>query len=360
MPTLRFTDEDWRRTLESFSAWWEGALERPLCSIAVTDDVGLRHRRGFFTNYPAGMSADEIVECYVPYLEATRWYGDAFPYVWCNFGPGMLAGFLGCRVHSVTEPSETVWFSPPAPATASSLSLRYDPRNRWWARVLDVTKAFVRRFGDSLVVGHVDLGGNLDVLASFLGTQELLLELTDEPSSVERLVREISALWIRYYDEQAALLRGATRGTSAWTPLLSSGTTYMLQSDFSYMISPAMFDRFVMPDLVAVCERLDHAFYHLDGKGEIPHLDSLLSLERLRGIQWIPGDGQPPPEKWLPLLKRIRDGGKLCQLFVTPRGALTIARELGGKGFYFVVNSGLEELPDEESIRGYLRELQSA
>ena len=66
----------------------------------------------------------------------------------------------------------------------------------------------------------------------------------------------------------------------------------MLQCDFSYMISPAMFERFVMPDLAACCDALDHGFYHLDGKGEIRHLEMLLSLERLRGIQWIPATGR--------------------------------------------------------------------
>ena len=69
----------------------------------------------------------------------------------------------------------------------------------------------------------------------------------------------------------------------------------MLQSDFSYMISPRMFERLILPDLTACCEALEYAFYHLDGKGEIKHLDMLLSIERLRGIQWIPGDGAPPP-----------------------------------------------------------------
>jgi 5-methyltetrahydrofolate--homocysteine methyltransferase len=107
----------------------------------------------------------------------------------------------------------------------------------------------------------------------------------------------------------------------------------MLQSDFSYMISPAMFEQFVLPDLAVCCNRLDYAFYHMDGKGQIGHLDMLLSLDRLRGIQWIPGDGATPPEQWLPLLKRIRDGGKLVQLYVTAAGARTIVRELGGKGF---------------------------
>jgi hypothetical protein len=79
----------------------------------------------------------------------------------------------------------------------------------------------------------------------------------------------------------------------------------MLQSDLSYMISPHMFTRFVKPDLVACCE-------HLDGVGGLRHLDDLLSIERLRGIQWQPGDAQPMADQWLDVLRRIRDGGKRC------------------------------------------------
>ena len=115
----------------------------------------------------------------------------------------------------------------------------------------------------------------------------------------------------------------------------------MLQSDFAAMISPQMFERFVLPDIATCCDQLDHAFYHLDGKGQIPHLDLLLSIENLHGIQWIPGDGQPPPEDWLPLLQRIREGGKLCQLFVSATGAQKIIQNFGGEGFAFYVHDTL-------------------
>jgi 5-methyltetrahydrofolate--homocysteine methyltransferase len=98
-----------------------------------------------------------------------------------------------------------------------------------------------------------------------------------------------------------------------------------------------MFERFVLPDLDTIFSTMDHAFYHLDGKGQIPHLDMLLSLESLKGIQWISGGGQPPTEEWPDLLRRIRDGGKFCQVYVSAEGARTIVRELGGKGFILYV-----------------------
>ena len=106
------------------------------------------------------------------------------------------------------------------------------------------------------------------------------------------------------------------------------------------MISPAMFERFVLPDLEACCNHLDHAFYHLDGKGQIAHLDMLLAIPRLRGVQWIPGSGQPSPARWPEVLSRIRRGGKLCQLFVSPEEAMRIVKEHGGKGFALAIGAG--------------------
>jgi hypothetical protein len=76
----------------------------------------------------------------------------------------------------------------------------------------------------------------------------------------------------------------------------------------------------------------------MDGKGQIAHLDRLLSLPRLRGIQWQPGAGAPMADEWPDLLRRIRDGGKLCQVYVTREGARQIVREIGGRGFLFYID----------------------
>ena len=210
--------------------------------------------------------------------------------------------------------------------------------------VQEPCRGWVERWGDQVCVGHTDLGGGLDVLASLRDTQQLLFDVVDSPDEVDRLAGEITRLWIRYYDELDAIIRTAGRGTTNWAVVLSPGRCCVLQCDFSFMTSPQMFDRFALPDLVACCEAVDHAVYHLDGAGQIRHLDMLLALERLHCIQWIPGDGAPPAEEWLPLLKRIRDGGKLCQLFyISPEGARAIVRELGGRGFAFYVRERMVE-----------------
>ncbi|NOZ29857.1 MAG: hypothetical protein GXP39_17655 [Chloroflexi bacterium] len=350
---VHFTQEDWERVERDWSAWWAGELDRPLVIIEGVESPGdapLPEVHHFTSNYPLDMPADQVLDLYQTHLEARRFYGDAWPKWWPNFGPGILAGFLGSRVHSTTE---TVWFERTDPLPLDEIRIRYDPDNVWWRRVRELTRLAVERWGDQVSVAHTDLGGNLDVLASLRTTQQLLVDLIDAPEEVERLVGEITQLWLRYYDELYEIIRRAGRGTTPWATIWSPGRCYMLQSDFSYMISPQMFERFVLPDLTACCDALDHGFYHLDGKGQIPHLDMLLSIERLRGIQWIPGDGAPPPEEWLPLLKRIRDGDKLCQLYVTPEGARTIVRELGGRGFALHISA----LMSQEEAEAFLRTL---
>jgi len=358
MADLHFTLYDWERVERDTVAWWEGELERPLVYLTTTDRTETLTTYNFIANYPMDLPAEEVVDLYAPAIEATHYYGDAFPQWWMNFGPGMMAGFLGSTVNSVSDPSETVWFTPAEEKPAEALTLDFDPNNAWWQRVQAVTRAAVARWDGMVAVGHTDLGGNMDIIASFRDTQQLLFDVIDQPEQVDRLVARTTELWIQYYDAQETVIHPPCRGTTCWTPIWSPGKTYMLQCDFSYMISPAMFERFVMPDLVGCCDYLDHGFYHLDGKGEIAHLDHLLSIERLRGIQWIPGDGRPAPHEWLPLLKRIRDGGKLCQVFVTPEGARTIVKNLGGRGFLFVIHQAANESLDPSQAQAFLKTLE--
>ena len=331
---LHFDEHDWERIRRDWTAWWHHDITRPMVIVNAYEFQGkwsiLQHEGWEEANriFPV----EPILDHYQQQLENERYYGDAWPRWWPNFGPGVMAGFLGANVHG---DENTVWFEGKPSLSLADIHPKYDAQNYWWRWVREITRAAVQRWGEQVTVAHTDLGGNLDIVASLRGTQDLLTDLYDAPGEVERLVNEITQLWIQYHDELHRLIAASQNGTTAWTPLWCPGRYYMLQCDFAYMISPAMFERFVLPDLEACCKYLDHGFYHLDGKGQIPHLDMLLSIENLRGVQWVPGDGQPPTWKWLPLLKRIRDAGKLCQIYATPEGALQVVRELGGMGFAF-------------------------
>ncbi len=142
----------------------------------------------------------------------------------------------------------------------------------------------------------------------------------DHPDEVKRLTWESHELWFRYYTEINEFLQPVNPGYSDWAGIYSPDPSYMLQCDFCYMIGPEMFDEFVKPELAAACRRLDNPFNHLDGPGQLAHLDSLLEIPELKGVQWIPGDGNPGMAHWPEVYRKIRAAGKLIQLFLSDSG----------------------------------------
>ena len=310
---------------------------------------------GFTAFYDPSVPAEAIVDRW-DYELSCRWYpGDSFPAVWPNFGAGVMAAFLGAELH---PDGRTVWFKPPGELRAADIHFRYDPDNPWLSRIKDICRAAMQRWGGPVQVAMTDLGGTLDVLSTFRPGEQLLLDLYDHPGEVERLTWELHELWFRFFEEIDACLQPVNPGYTAWTPIYSESPYYMLQCDFCCMVSPAMFDRFVKPELSAACRRLANPFYHLDGPGQLPHLESLLAIPELKGVQWIPGAGAPDQRHWPEVYRQIRRAGKLIQIS-TGSGGLEVldivAEQIGTpRGIVLIGEVDIEEEPRlAETLRRY-------
>jgi 5-methyltetrahydrofolate--homocysteine methyltransferase len=345
-----FSPREWEKLRQNYTAWWRGELDRPLVNASVADPEAGK-LSSFLTNWPQDMSDDELVSAVEAQFSHCRFYGDAFPHFFVNYGPGTAAAFAGAGLHAAPE---TVWFEPVPHSRLADIRIALDRKNLWWGRVRHVTDVLARRLGDRIQISLVDIGGNLDILASLRGTSELLMDAVEQPAEVHRCCREITRMWLEVFDELYALIKPHCPGCVPWAPTWAPGPTYMLQSDFSYMISPNMFKEFVLPDLKACCDHLDYSFYHMDGVGQLPHLDHLLSIPNLHGIQWGPGAGKPPAAEWPEVLDRIRSAGKLAWVGATPEEARKIIRRHGGKGFYLSV---YDESMTDASAPQLVREL---
>jgi hypothetical protein len=103
------------------------------------------------------------------------------------------------------------------------------------------------------------------------------------------------------------------------------------------MISPEMFNTFCLPHLYDIIETMDYPMYHLDGIGALPHLESLLGIEKLKVIQWVPGAGKEEMPQWHELIKYIISRGKSVQVFAAPHEVEGLTRDIGAKGLLITV-----------------------
>jgi len=247
------------------------------------------------------------------YLQNTLFLGESFPLDWINLGPGCLASCLGS---GHTWAWDTVWFGEEFTLLKDWSDLdkvQMDESAEMYKLLTGMTQLFCDRSQGRYTVGVSDLGGNMDIVASLRDTQTLLYDLYDNPEEVKKAVRLVDDAWEEMYSRLHRILKqSGQEGMTTWQGLWCKDRYFPLQCDFSAMISPDQFAEFILPSLRRSVNFLDHSIYHWDGPGEIPHLDHLLSLERLDCIQWTSGDGNPPlsDEKWFPLYEKIQAAGK--------------------------------------------------
>jgi hypothetical protein len=314
--SIDFSKERYVKIEETYEAWWNKKLKRPICGVVVRD----RDPKRPCPNVPLlskatcgdfEFTADQVVDRLDYELSQNSYYGDAFPYIYmADFGAGIMAAFLGCKV-VIDKELNNVWFFPDKKRELSEMHFTYNPDNIWLKRIKDIYKASINRWDNKVILSMPDLGGPLDVLAAIRGSEDLLMDLYDNPDEVKRLTKELDKAWMDYFNDINGIILPFTCGHSDWAMVYSKTPSYITQCDFSYMISNEMFKEFVLSSINYSCENMNHILYHLDGIGQLAHLDTLLSIDKLDGIQWVPGEGNKPFYEWPEIYRKIIDAGKL-------------------------------------------------
>ena len=330
---IHFSKDRMEQVLDAHTRWWNGTLDRPLASVVIPDAYPVEKRT------PAPVlsqqscaqlqwTPEQVIEAVDEGLSRQEYLGDAYPLVSLDaFGPGVLAALCGGA--RLDNSSGGVWFFPMEEREMRDIHVRYDPDNQWARRIKDLYRAGREYWDGSVIMSMPDLGGVMDVVASLRGSENLLMDLYDCPEEVERVVGETEAAWWDAYDDfRQAMGEGALY--TDWNGLLSRESSYILQCDFCYMIGNAMFRRFVLGSVRRGTERLAHSIYHLDGIGELNHLDDICALERLHAVQWVFGDGKPGPIHWLDVYRRILQAGKQIMIVGGPQDYLQVLPELHG------------------------------
>ncbi len=336
--------QNWEKARQKYLDFW--AMEnhdRPVLLLNGKKDV----KQSVRVTPPADLlerwtNTEYVIQSSREQMENTVYLAESIPAICPNLGPDIFGASLGADL--VFE--QTTSFSKPFVRNWETDTVAFRLDNPWWQKILSMTKEVAADAQGDYMVGITDLHPGADGLVSIRGPENLCMDLYDEPEAFE-VARKILLPAFRYqldtlYDVCCKNLPGSTNWMGLWHP----EKWYVTSCDFICMISQEMFARYILPELREEIDYLQgKTIFHLDGPGALKHLDALLEIENLAGIQWVYGAGQPSARHWLPVLQRIQKAGKRINIGLHPEDIDPVFEALEPEGLscYFDFSMTAEE-----------------
>ncbi|KKK42992.1 hypothetical protein LCGC14_1346130 [marine sediment metagenome] len=336
--------EDLEEAKERMKSWWDHeTTDRPTIAynIPETPNSARALIASSALNYDLGKNwdgIDSVLDTFENNSDGLVWGGDCIPRYFPNYGPGAMAAVLGVTPEFK---SGTIWFHRKTNVKDIVPLLenaKLNDNNEWYLRLKRTTEIAAKRGAKhNYCVAMTDLGGILDILVSFLGPQEIIIQMRRNPELIDTCRAIILEKYLKLYDELQNIINKYVDGCDTWLNLWCPKRYYTMQSDFCVMLNQKYFERFVLPDLKEQAEHMDHSIYHLDGPEQIRFLDDILKV--VDGIQWVPGakPGMPQDgaDKWMPLYKKIQKAGKNIHMTILDCPVVPkVYKQLDPKGLF--------------------------
>jgi hypothetical protein len=286
-------------------------------------------------------------------MENTYFGGEALPVFNPNLGPDIVGACAGCEI----EYGEgTSWALHCVEDWDTFPPIRFDVNNRWWKKIEEITRAAVADANGDYLVGITDLHPGTDGLVSLRGPEELCCDLVDHAEAVNPRIDELFEIHKEIYKRLNAVIAPHQEGTTNWMGIWHPHKRwYVVGSDFSCMISADAYERFIVSGLQKEIDFVDGSIYHLDGPGALRHVDRILALPGLDGIQWVPGAGQPHGTHWLGLYQTLQNAGKLLQIYCDKNDVETLCKSLRPEGVQIIVDGCRDKAEIDDLIALALR-----
>jgi hypothetical protein len=338
------------RIQDKLTNWWEfGEQKDPCLLIQLAEPHAPPPPPGTEDLRKHWFDIDYVISHAMYGIEHTRYLGVSAPMHFPNLGSAAMAGVLGARMEYVDK--RTIWPYPADLSLEQVLEIELDPRNEYYATMLEITRRSVALSHDHHWVAPYPLEGPGDCLEGVYGTLNLLMAMVEQTKLVKAAIEHFTTLWIYAFDEVEQIIESAGNpGAIGWADIWAPGRTFPLQEDFSYNISPAMFREFLLPSLQRIVEAMPYPMFHLDGTTN--HLETLLSIPGLRAIQWVPGPGREELAPWYGLIRRIKEASKSVEVFARPDEIDDLVANVGARGL-LIGCSGLSEKEAERLLDRY-------
>jgi len=347
---------DLAKVLQRFEAWWQCELiDRPLVTLGVRADASPKRpwpARQHATLRDRWMDAEYAVDCAEASMDGQAFFAESVPAYHPNLGPDVCATLFGCELEFGEQ---TSWSVPVAKSIRDVPRMEPDFQCLYWQTLRRMTDLSIERGKGKWITGITDLHMDGDLLAALRDPQELALDMADDLEGVAAACEHVTQFYPAIYEDLYGRIAAAAQPTTTWLPYLHAGKAYVTSCDFICMISPKMFQRAILPSIVEEMRYLERNVFHLDGPGALRHLDALLELEELDGLQWVYGAGNGPSAKWIDVYKKAQAAGKCLQIAAED---LSVARAIGEQirpeGVWFTVSGQY----GREEAQGFCRWLE--
>jgi len=258
---------------------------------------------------------DATIERVIRSAEATFYGGEAVPGYTPSMGPDEIAVFCGGKL-GWSESTEgriyTNWSKPIVDNWEDSLPIKLDDANPLWQRLLEFYRRAVDKMAGKMLLVPPDLHTNMDLLSALRGPERLCMDLLDQPEQIDKAMLDARAVFPKVWD--AVREAGRMDELGYCNGVYSMEGAAILQCDFSCMISPEMFRRWVLPALEEEAEIVKHVIYHWDGPGALVHTNDLVSSKGLHTLSYVPGEGHGDHTDYIDMYKKLQKGGKAVQV----------------------------------------------
>jgi hypothetical protein len=277
------------------------------------------------------------VEAFEKSIKGQVFYGETFPMFDPNLGPDIYAAFYGAELHY----GEVTSWSHPIINTWDDMSkLKLDMTNVYFKKVEELMHCALERCAGKFLVGYTDLHPGEDCAMAWRGSQQLCMDLYDSPAEAKQLIDLAFADFHMIFDHFDAILKAHRQPSMCWIGIPSFGKFHVPSCDFSAMISPDFFAEFSLPILQREVKPMTHNVYHVDGWGVANHLDHILSVPEINGIQWVQDPSRQAIMQWVPLIKKVLAAGKSIIVDLQHQELEDfIAATDSPKGIYLWINS---------------------
>lgn len=332
---LKTFKPDAQEAANRWAAYWKGEMiDRPVL-IARLAKPGYEFRPGSSYRDRVFGDMEMTLKDHLYNCQGMMYLGEAMPDFWISFGTHEIAAYCGGEIIWPESSTDTNWSRPFVDDWEKWLPLKLDDHNPLWQRLLEYYKKCNEILNGKVIPHSIDFHTNMDLLLSIRGDSQLCMDVIDCPEMIDRAMEDARQIFKYIWDK--AREAGKMDEYGYWSDAFSEKSCTTLACDFSALIGPDMFRRWVLPTLEFEASLVDNVRFHWDGPAALRHFKDLMGIGKIHTISYVPNPFESHMQ-YIELYKRIQACGKAIEFTGTVDEVKAAHKELDPAKVIYRVN----------------------